>query len=210
VLQGRLLPLPFEALADDRQAFHLLVGCSVCWDSEVPEALASRHAQTIRDGSACCSFGHNVAVAWCIGQAVLRSKSMCKYWFKRRGVPPVRRRASARKDATARRAWWTTASESAAMASAWCSKEWLGHRPDSYGSNQTRPKMLAQLPAVRCHKRKPAWRRKAKQSEASLPLRSRPASATSATASMVSVHRLANSLDLRRPQTCSIGLRSGA
>src|SRR5437667_9765505 len=51
---------------------------------------------------------------------------------------------------------------------------------------------------------------RAKQSEASLPMRSSPSSATPATSSRVSEHRLASSVDLRLPQTCSIGLSSGA
>jgi DNA-binding response OmpR family regulator len=71
-------------------------------------------------------------------------------------------------------------------------------------------KRIAQLPAGRGHRRNPAWRRKAKQSEASPPMRSRPASAMLATSSTVSEHRLASSADLSLPHTCSIGLRSGA
>jgi hypothetical protein len=58
--------------------------------------------------------------------------------------------------------------------------------------------------------RRPEWRRKAKQRDASLPMRSRPSSAISATSPIVSEHRLASSFDLRLPQACSIGLMSGA
>lgn len=46
-------------------------------------------------------------------------------------------------------------------------------------------KRIAKLPAAKGHRRNPEWRRKAKQSEASLLMRSRPSSATSATSDSV-------------------------
>ena len=59
-------------------------------------------------------------------------------------------------------------------------------------------------------RRRPQCLRNAKQSAASLPMRSKPSSAMVATSPMLSQHRLASSVDLRLPQTCSIGLSSGA
>ena len=46
-------------------------------------------------------------------------------------------------------------------------------------------------------RRKPEWRRNAKQSAVSVPMRAKPSSALSATALMVVEHRLACSVDLR-------------
>ena len=47
------------------------------------------------------------------------------------------------------------------------------------------------------------------QSRASLPMRSRPVSAIASTSAIVSRHRLASSVDLRLPKTCSVGFSSG-
>ena len=64
---------------------------------------------------------------------------------------------------------------------------------------------VAQLPAcIGVHNRNPEWRRNAKQSLASVPMRSKPCSATSATSSIVSRHKLANSRDFRLPHASRV------